>query len=340
MNVIRYTPAPADWAHHFGPAEPKLSIGPGDVVQVATEDCFGGLVTSPTDLPSEVVPFEALNPVTGPIFVNGAEPGDALAVHFIDIVPSRNTAISSLFPHFGALSPTHETALLSGPLPEKVWFYDLDLDRWTSRFRALSSDFSLDLPLDPMHGTVGVAPAAGESRLVMVPSTHGGNLDTPELRAGSTLYLPVNVDGALLALGDGHARQGEGEVTGTGLECAMHTVLTVEVIKGAAPAWPRLENATAIMSTGSIRPLEDAYRISQKDLVEWVTDLLPVDQYDAYQLVSQLGTAPVANVCDPNYTFVSRFPKSALGTAQAYGGVHARLAAVAEEYRSAHARIW
>jgi len=340
MNVIRYTPAPQDWAHHFGPAEPKLSIAPGDVVQVATEDCFGGLVTARTDLPSEVVPFEALNPVSGPFFVEGAGVGDALAVHFIDIVPSRNTAISSLFPHFGALSPTHETALLAEPLPEKVWFYDLDLDRWTARFRALSSDFGLEMPLDPMHGTVGVAPAAGESRLVMIPSTYGGNLDTPELRAGSTLYLPVNIDGALLALGDGHARQGEGEVTGTGLECAMHTVFTVEVIKGGAPAWPRLENATSIMSTGSIRPLEDAYRISQKDLVEWVTDLLPVDQFDAYQLVSQLGTAPVANVCDPNYTFVSRFPKSALGTEQAYGGVHARLAAVAEEYRSAHARFW
>jgi acetamidase/formamidase len=120
----------------------------------------------------------------------------------------------------------------------------------------------------------------------------------------------------------------------------MHTVFTVDVIKDAAPAWPRLENATAIMSTGSIRPLEDAYRISQKDLVEWVTELLPVDQYDAYQLVSQLGTAPVANVCDPNYTFVSRFPKSVLGAGAAYGGVHARLAAVAEEYRAAHPRIW
>lgn len=340
MTVIRYTPGPQDWAHHFGPAEPKISISPGDVVQVATEDCFGGLVTAPTQLPSEVVPFEALNPVSGPFHVDGAEPGDALAVHFIDIVPSRKTAISSLFPHFGALSGTHETALLAEPLPEKVWFYELDLDRWTARFRALSSDFGLELPLDPMHGTVGVAPAAGESRLVMVPSTHGGNLDTPELRAGTTLYLPVNIDGALLALGDGHARQGEGEVTGTGLECAMHTVFTVDVIKDAAPAWPRLENSTSIMSTGSIRPLEDAYRISQKDLVGWVTDLLPVDQYDAYQLVSQLGTAPVANVCDPNYTFVSRFPKSVLGTQQAYGGVHDRLAAIAAEYRSAQPRFW
>lgn len=341
MNVIRYTPGPDEWAHHFGGDPARLSIAPGDVVQVATEDCFGGLVRSPNDLPSQVVPFEALNPVSGPFHVEGAEPGDALAVHFIDIVPSRTTAISSLFPHFGALSPTHETALLADALPEKVWFYDLHIERWTAWFQALSSDFSCELPLDPMHGTIGVAPAAGEARLVMVPSSYGGNLDTPEMRAGSTLYLPVNVDGALLALGDGHARQGEGEVTGTGLECAMHTVFTVEVIKGAAPAWPRLENELSIMSTGSIRPLEDAYRISQKDLVEWVTELLPVDQYDAHQLVSQLGTAPVANVCDPNYTFVSKFPKSVLGSeATAYGGVHRRLAAVAEEYRSAHQRIW
>ena len=341
MSIIRYTPGPDEWAHHFGGEPAKLEIAPGDVIQVATEDCFGGLVRSPKDLPSEAVPFSALNPVSGPFFVTGAEVGDVLAVHFIDIVPSKTTAISSLFPHFGALSATHETALLVDALPEKVWFYDLDVENWTATYRALNGDFTAQLPMDPMHGTVGVAPAAGESRLVMVPSTHGGNLDTPELRAGTTLYLPVNVDGALLALGDGHARQGEGEVTGTGLECAMHTTLTVEVIKNRALSWPRLENDDSIMSTGSTRPLEDAYRISQKDLVEWVAELLDLDIFDAYQLVSQLGTAPVANVCDPNYTFVSKFPKSILGSGRSsYEGVHARLRAIGDDHLRSRARIW
>ncbi len=158
-------------------------------------------------------------------------------------------------------------------------------------------------------------------------------MDTPEARVGTTLYLPVNVPGAMLALGDGHARQGEGEICGTGLESAMNSVIAVDLIKGGAPEWPRLENDDYIMSTGSVRPLEDAFRISQKDLVDWTADLTGLDKLDAYQLVSQLGLAPAANVCDPNYTMVAKLPKFALKEAQAFGGAHARLRAAAEEYR-------
>jgi amidase len=309
MDLIEYTPGPDEWAHRFGGYPAQLSVKPGDVLRVGTEDCFGGRVQRPGDLPSEVVKFEDMNPVSGPI-------------------------------HVGALSGTHETALLHDALPELVWFYDIDVEKWTATFRAVRSDFQVTLPLDPMHGTVGVAPPFGESRLVFVPSVHGGNMDTPELRAGTTLYLPVSVPGALLALGDGHARQGEGEVTGTGLESAMRTAITVDVIKGAEPlGWPRLENRDFVMSTGSIRPLEDAFRISQKDLLSWVSDLLRLDVLDAYQLVSQLGVSPVANVCDPNYTFVAKFPKRYLDTS-AYGGVHDRLSAIADNYRKSFSRLW
>ena len=157
-------------------------------------------------------------------------------------------------------------------------------------------------------------------------------MDTPEARAGTTLYLPVNVAGAMLSLGDGHARQGEGEVCGTGLESAMNTVIAVDLIKGGASGWPRLENDEFIMSTGSARPLEDAFRISQKDLVEWASELTGLDTLDAYQLVSQIGLAPAANVCDPNYTMVAKLPKWALRDARAYGGAHGRLRAAAAEY--------
>ncbi|MDT5101236.1 MAG: hypothetical protein QOC76_4973 [Mycobacterium sp.] len=340
MDLIEYTPGPDEWAHRFGGYPARLSVKAGDVLRVGTEDCFGGRVQRPGDIPSEVVKFEDMNPVSGPIHVEGAEPGDILAVHFIDIIPARQYAVSSLFPHFGALSGTHETALLHDALPELVWFYDIDVEKWTATFRAVRSDLQVTLPLDPMHGTVGVAPPFGESRLVFVPSVYGGNMDTPELRAGTTLYLPVSVPGALLALGDGHARQGEGEVTGTGLESAMRTTITVDVIKGAEPlGWPRLENQDFVMSTGSIRPLEDAFRISQKDLLGWVSELLSIDVMDAYQLVSQLGVSPVANVCDPNYTFVAKFPKRYLDTA-AYGGIHNRLSAIADDYRKSFSRLW
>ena len=267
MAIHQLTPLPEQYSYVFGGRAPLLSVHPGDIVEVSTEDCFGGRVKTPEDFPSQIVPFNELNPVSGPIEVIGAEPGDVLAVHFVSIIPARRYAISSTFPLFGALSATHETAMLHEPLEERVWFYDIDLDAWTATFRAKNSDYTLALPLDPMHGTVGVAPAGGEVRLVVTPSTHGGNMDTPEARAGTTLYLPVNVAGAMLSLGDGHARQGEGEVCGTGLESAMNSVIALDLIKGGASAWPRLENDEFIMSTGSARPLEDAFRISQKDLV-------------------------------------------------------------------------
>lgn len=332
MVVHSLAPRPDQYSYVFGGREPLLGIRPGDIVEVSTEDCFGGRVASPEDLPSRVVPFTELNPVSGPIEVEGAEPGDLLAVHFISIVPARPYAVSCTFPRFGALTATHETAMLHDALEERVWFYDIDVDAWTATFRAQSADFTLALPLDPMHGTVGVAPAAGEVRLVVTPSTHGGNMDTPEARAGTTLYLPVNVAGAMLSLGDGHARQGEGEVCGTGIESAMNSVIAVDLIKGAATGWPRLENDEFIMSTGSTRPLEDAFRISQKDLVDWASDLTGLDAMDAYQLVSQMGLAPAANVCDPNYTMVAKLPKWTLREARAYGGAHDRLRASAVEY--------
>ncbi|WP_284974621.1 acetamidase/formamidase family protein [Arthrobacter sp. efr-133-TYG-104] len=333
MAIHSLKPRPDQYSYVFGGVEPLISVKPGDVVELSTEDCYGGRVTSAEDLPSNVVPFAELNPVSGPIHVEGAEVGDVLAVHFVSIVPARAHAISSTFPLFGALTPTRETAMLSEPLEERVWFYDLDLESWTATFRARRSDYVLRLPLDPMHGTVGVAPASGEVRLVVTPSTHGGNMDTPEVRAGTTLYLPVNVPGAMLSLGDGHARQGEGEVCGTGLESAMNTAIVVDVVKGGALAWPRLENDDYIMSTGSVRPLDDAFRISQADLVSWTSDLTGMDTLDAYQLVSQLGLAPAANVCDPNYTMLAKLPKWSLKSAEAYGGVHRRLRTAAEEYK-------
>lgn len=336
MSIHELRPAATDYAYVFGGTEPKLQIRSGDIVEVSTEDCFGGRVRSAQDRPSEVCDFEKLNPVSGPIAVEGAEPGDMLAVHIIDIRPSRPSAVSVTFPYFGALTSSHETATLQQPLEERVWFYDLDLDRWTAHFRAHTSEYELELPLDPMHGVVGVAPSGGEVRLVVTPSSHGGNMDSPEVRRGTTLYLPVNVAGAMLALGDGHARQGEGEVIGTGLECAMNSVIAVELVKAAAPAWPRYENDDFVMSTGSVRPLEDAFRLSQKDLVEWTASLTGMDLLDAYQLVSQLGLAPAANVCDPNYTMVAKLPKWALRDAEAYGGAHRRLRAAADAYRTDH----
>ncbi|MEU7531311.1 acetamidase/formamidase family protein [Saccharothrix sp. NPDC042600] len=332
IEVVRLTPEPGQLAYAFGGREPLLTVRPGTVVELSTEDCFGGAVRTVDDLPSRVCTFPYLNPVTGPIAVEGAEPGDAVAVHFVDIRPLRDWAVSTTFPHFGALTATHTTAMLHDALPERVWRYDVDVARGVCRFRARSGDFEVELPLDPMHGTVGVAPAANEVVMSISPGAHGGNMDTPEMRAGTTAYFPVNVPGALISLGDGHCRQGEGEVCGTAVEAAMSTVVVVDLVKGAAPAWPRLENDEHLMSTGSARPLEDAFRISQHDLVGWTAGLLGLDALDAYQLVSQAGLAPAGNVVDTNYTMVAKFPKTVLGRATAYDGIHARLRATAARY--------
>ncbi|MDR0284754.1 MAG: acetamidase/formamidase family protein, partial [Propionibacteriaceae bacterium] len=227
MTIHSLRPAHDQLAYTFGGVAPLITVGPGDLVEVFTEDCFGGRVTSPGQIASEVVRDDELDSVSGPIFVTGAEPGDVLAVHLVSIRPARPHAISASFPGFGALGTTQQTAMLHDPLEERLWFYDLDLDAWTATFRARLSDFAAVLPLDPMMGTIGVAPGSGEARLTVTPSTYGGNMDSPEVRAGTTLYFPVNVPGALLGLGDGHARQGEAEIIGSGLECAMEVVLAV-----------------------------------------------------------------------------------------------------------------
>jgi len=333
LEVVTLRPRPEDYAYAFGGQEPLLTVDPGTVVELSTEDCFAGNVRSVDDLPSVVCTFPFLNPVTGPIAVTGAAPGDTLAVHFVDIVPARDWAVSTTFPLFGALTATHATAMLHEPLEERVWMYDVDVAAGVCRFRARRSELAIELPLDPMHGTVGVAPAASEVLMSITPATHGGNMDTPEVRAGTTAYFGVNVDGAMLSIGDGHARQGEGEVCGTAVESAMNTVVVVDLIKGQAPVSPRLESDDFLMTTGSARPLEDAYRMSQLDLIGWTGQLLDLEQLDAYQLVSQAGLAPAGNVCDTNYTMVAKLPRSVIGSASAYDGMHARLRGIAAEYR-------
>ncbi|MFG1702472.1 acetamidase/formamidase family protein [Nonomuraea sp. M3C6] len=334
MNVVSYYPSPEELSYTFGGRSPVGKVRPGTIMELYTEDCFGGLVTSVDDLPSQVCEFPYLNPVTGPFHVEGAEPGDTLALHFISITPARDWAVSTTFPHFGALTGTHTTAMLQPPLEERVWRYDIDLEQGVAVYHARNSDFSVALPLDPMHGTVGVAPAANEARMTITPDAHGGNMDTPELRAGVTVYLGVNVEGGLFSIGDGHGLQGHGEVCGTAVESAMNTVVAVDLIKGVATPWPRLEDDLHLMSTGSARPLEDAYRISQHDLVTWTSELTGLDTLDSYQLVSQAGQAPVGNVCDTNYTMVAKLPKAYLGAAAVYESAHARLRALGAQYTS------
>jgi acetamidase/formamidase len=330
LEVLRYRPEAGEYAWTFGGANPVMRIGTPVVLDLYTEDAFAGCVTGPDDVFSRLN-IPGLNPQTGPFYIEGASPGDTVAVHFVSISPARDWGASTTVPLFGALTSTHLTATLQEPLEELTWIWQLDLSRGLARFTAKKSSFTADLPMNPMHGTVGVAPAGGEVRSALVPDAFGGNMDTPEMRAGTTCYLGVNVPGALLSLGDGHARQGEGETCGVAVECAMNTVLIVDLIKGAgsgaglaATPWPRLENDDYIMSAGSARPLEDAFRIAQHDMVTWVASLCGLDPLDAYQFVTQAVESPLANVCDTNYTSIAKMPKRYLPS-RAYDGMHDQL---------------
>jgi len=333
VNVVEYRPSPEEFAWTFGGVAPIRTVKPGDVLAIWTEDCFAGKVRTERDLVSQVCEFPFLNPQTGPFYVDGAKPGDTLALHFVSIEPATDIGAATTVPFFGTLTSDAQTATLQDALPELVWLYELDNVKRTVTYHAKSAELTLELPMDPMHGTVGVAPAALEARSALVPDSHGGNLDTPEMRAGVTAYFGVNVEGALFSLGDGHARQGEGEACGTGGAVGMNTVVIVELIPGMATPWPRLESDTHLMSIGAARPLENAYRVAQVDMTGWLSELYGVDRMDAYQIVAQAALAPVAQVCNPIYTVTSKLPKALLPAAPAYRGTHAELRARAARLR-------
>jgi acetamidase/formamidase len=316
---------PARLTYTFGGAAPVASLKPGAVLSTWTFDCFGGRVRSTSDLASEVCDPRMLNPQTGPFYIEGAEPGDTLAVHFVSIEPREDWGVSATVPFFGALTSTPTTATLQAALEERTWIYEIDAVGRQVHYSARDTSFTAALPLDPMHGTVGVAPALNEVRSSLAPGDWGGNMDTPEMRTGVTCYLGVNVEGAMFSFGDGHARQGEGETCGVAVECAMDTVVIVDLIKGVPTAWPRLENDHEIITTGSTKPLEDAFRISHQQMTHWVSELTGMSSLDSYQLVSQAVLSPVANVVDTVYTMTCKLPKKILGDVDVMQGMHARM---------------
>ena len=336
MDVVEFHPEPAQFAWTFGGAAPTHRIRPGTLLRLWTEDAFAGRVQSVDAITSQVIDPNQLNPQTGPFYVEGAEPGDTLALHLVDLTPARSWGVSSTIPFFGGLTGTDRTALLNDALPEQTWIYEVDRDRGTVAFEAVrtrvgGAALSVELPLAPMLGTVGVAPALREVRTSLVPDAYGGNMDTPEMRAGATCFLGVNVEGALFSVGDGHYRQGEGESCGVAVEGAMNVTLLVELVKGAPTAWPRLETDDEWSTVGSGRPLEDAWRISNVAMVDWLVELYGLDRLDAYQLLTQVSRCPIANVVDPNYSAVTKVPKGLLPPASAYAGLHQQLRERARE---------
>jgi acetamidase/formamidase len=218
-KILRYIPTHEELKYTFGGVAPTHHIQPGTRIISWTEDCYDGAVTRPDQLPTKVIPPGHDNPQTGPFYVEGAEPGDTLAIHINKLEPARDHGISSFFPGFGALNGTDRTAVLGSDLPEKVWFYDVDRASGVARTHSLDGHHTWDVPLAPFLGCLGVSPG-NEVRSTIVPDSFGGNMDCPEVRAGNTVYLGVRVPGALLSFGDGHYAMGDGEIIGTAIEGA------------------------------------------------------------------------------------------------------------------------
>ena len=249
------------------------------------------------------------NPQTGPFHVEGAEPGDTIAVHLVAVEPARDYAVSAFGPGFGAIVGTDRTAMLGAELPETTWRYEVDRTQQVARSHSPDGKFRWEVPLAPFLGCLGVAPAMGDVRSTIVPGTFGGNMDCPEVRAGNTVFLGVNVPGGLLSFGDGHYAMGDGEIIGAAIEGAMQVELVVELLKRHATPVPRIENQDEVMFVGTGRPLEDAARQAFKAMVQWVRARSGMREMDAFQFVSQHARAPIVQLVDPEYTVLVKLDK-------------------------------
>jgi len=309
-KVVRYKVKPSELKYTYAASyAPLARLKSGNILETNTVDCFGNAIKKPGDTLS-MAPGD--NPLTGPFYIEGAEPGDTLAVKILEIKVDGNQGIGALAPGFGAINATNYTPMINPPIPEKIWFYPIDHAANTATFQALDSKYTVKIPLHPFFGCIGVAPAGGEARSSVVPEAFGGNMDSPEASVGNTVYFPVNTPGAMLFLGDGHAAMGDGEIAGTAIEVALRGRVQVRVIKGKKINWPRFENDEYIMTVGAYRPLDDALRIAFTELVGWIHTDYGLSDLDAYELLSKVAEIHLNEMVDPNYVIVAKVKKSFL----------------------------
>ena len=297
QDTVRFTPTIAQPT--FAVRTPVLRVKPNTVLISRTN--FGPYYTKEGGaFPGEV----------GPIYVEGATTNDILVVKIRKVRPNHGLAASRLYADFGGLSHDKWTKSLNDPIVPRRYLWQLDTVRNVATTELPDSRMKrIEIALAPMLGRVAVAPRGEEAFSGIWPGDFGGNMDAPEVREGTTVYLPIFHDGAYLYFGDGHAKQGEGEVAGTGLETSMDVVLEIDLIKGKTISWPRLEDANYIMVVGAARPLMDAFRLAHVELIEWLVKDYGFGKLDAYALLGQVAESTVANVVDPLYTVVAKFPK-------------------------------
>jgi len=280
--------------------KPTLTIKPGETIIVQTEDAFSGTIKTERDLRDKTrMPFS--NPVTGPIYVEGAERGDALVVEIKEISSTSDYGITYFEPSLGKLLGTTPFAkLLQETAPPKTKIYPIKSGR-------VHFSKEIVIPMEPIIGTIGTSPQI-ETVLSKTPGTHGGNMDCPDVCPGNMIFLPVFVNGALLFLGDVHAIQGEGEICGVAVEIPAEIRLTIDLIKNKKIDWPRIKSRNYIMTVCSSKPLEDATRLAFSELIVWLEKEYGFSHLDACLLVAQLSKVSVCQIVNPLYTVTAKFP--------------------------------
>jgi len=287
----------------IGSHEPALRIADGDTVITTTLDAAG------YDERGERLATPG-NPMTGPFFVEGAEPGDALAVTIDRLTPNRDSGFT-----WSTVAPNVVDPGFVRELPEpRLTHWTIDRAAGTIALAEPSERLrGFVLPLAPMIGCFGVAPPREQAISTATSGEHGGNMDYRGFGPGVTVYFPVFVSGALFHLGDGHAAQGDGEIVGTGVETSCEVEFTVRVHKGRRLGWPRGETAEEIFTVGNARPLDQALQHATTEMLRWLAADHGLDAIDAGHLLGQTVRYDAGNVLNPAYTVVCRVAKRWLG---------------------------
>jgi len=303
--------------HHFSPThyfttigshDPVLRIAPGDTVITSTVDARGADASGQPVTPRG-------NPMTGPFYIEGAEPGDTLVVKLEKLRPNR--------PHGWARKMVAPNVVDPEFTPELPWpkAGDNGLATWEVDHAAGTVTLidpvdtalgRLTLPLEPMVGCFGVAPDQGQAINTGTSGPYGGNMDYRGFAEGVTVYFPVFVRGALFHIGDGHAVQGDGEIVGTGVEISFDVQFTVDVIKGKRIGWPRGENADYIFTAGNARPLDQCVQHATTEMIRWLQSDYGLTGEAAHILLGQAVQYDLGNIFDPAYTMICKMPKRLL----------------------------
>jgi len=260
--------------HH----QPRLRVRPGELIRVESEDAFSGQIRTESDRRDKVkMPYS--NPLTGPIEVEGAAPGDTLAVTILGIEPTRGVCATR------TADPKQLCEWLGNDCPHGTHLCPIQHGHiyWSD---------TLAIPYAPMLGCMGTAPAWG-SPTTAPAGPHGGNMDLVETCPGNTIYLPVYVPGAWLYLGDAHAAMGHGELSATGLEMAAETTVKVDLIEGKTIGWPRIESPEEIMTIATGTPMERSIAQAYAHLILWMEEEYGWDRWRAYDLLTHVGRLSV-----------------------------------------------